>query len=145
MTAKVLRLLRWLPALVWMVGIFVLSAQSDPPRPQDPLLALITYTAAHFCLFGTLAVLLSWPLRRSANLGPDLRASLLAFALAVLYGVSDEFHQSLVPHREPSLVDVLTDAAGAAWGLWSLSLAVPHVKASLWRFQRTLLPPRAEL
>jgi VanZ family protein len=38
----------------------------------------------------------------------------VAFVLAVLYALSDEFHQSFVPGRHPSLVDaLLVDPAGA--------------------------------
>jgi VanZ family protein len=37
--------------------------------------------------------------------------------LAVLYGLSDEWHQSFVPGRTPDVVDILTDAIGAAIGL----------------------------
>jgi len=42
-----------------------------------------------------------------------------AWVLAVLYALTDEFHQSFVPGRHPSLLDVLVfDAAGAAIALW---------------------------
>ncbi len=38
-----------------------------------------------------------------------------AFLLALLYAVSDEFHQSFVPGRHPSWVDALViDGSGAA-------------------------------
>ena len=41
--------------------------------------------------------------------------ALTAFLLTVLYALADEFHQSFVPGRNPSLVDALGfDTAGAA-------------------------------
>jgi VanZ family protein len=43
----------------------------------------------------------------------------LAWLLAVLYAVSDEWHQSFVPGRYPSLWDVLIfDNFGALIALW---------------------------
>ena len=42
-----------------------------------------------------------------------------AWILAVLYAITDEFHQSFVPGRHPSALDViLFDATGAAIALW---------------------------
>jgi VanZ family protein len=44
----------------------------------------------------------------------------LAFALGVLYAISDELHQTLVPGRAGRPLDVAIDAAGVALGviLW---------------------------
>ena len=41
-------------------------------------------------------------------------AAVIAAAIAVLYGITDEFHQTFVPGRYGSGTDVLLDAAGAA-------------------------------
>ena len=43
--------------------------------------------------------------------------ALLLWILAVFYGISDEFHQSFVSGRTPSLVDLLADAVGALVGI----------------------------
>ena len=49
--------------------------------------------------------------------GFDRRRWVLALVLAVLYALTDEFHQSFVPGRHPSLVDALViDGAGAGLG-----------------------------
>ena len=45
-----------------------------------------------------------------------------AFALAVLYAITDEFHQSFVPSRTGHSLDVLIDSCGAAAGLFVLWL-----------------------
>ena len=41
----------------------------------------------------------------------------LAFVLAVLYGASDEFHQTFVPGRHGSPVDVVIDSVGIVVGI----------------------------
>lgn len=46
----------------------------------------------------------------------------LAWCLAVLYAVTDEFHQSFVPGRNSSIADVLIfDNLGALASLWLFS------------------------
>jgi VanZ family protein len=38
----------------------------------------------------------------------------VAVLLTVLYGASDEFHQSFVPSRQMDVMDLVADGAGAA-------------------------------
>ncbi len=45
----------------------------------------------------------------------------LPYLITVLYAVSDEFHQSFVPSRDASIIDVLADAAGGLLAAMSLS------------------------
>src|SRR5690606_15800676 len=51
-----------------------------------------------------------------AALAPAGRPALAL--LAVLYGISDEIHQSFVPGRFPDLWDLVADSAGALLGAW---------------------------
>jgi VanZ family protein len=95
----------------WMALIFFLSSQSRLPSPPDPLADLIFKKGAHFTVYALLAVLF---LRA---LPPGRRVWAVAWALAVLYAASDEWHQSFVPGRHPQPTDVLIDAAGATAGL----------------------------
>lgn len=49
----------------------------------------------------------------------------IAWLMAVIYGVSDEWHQSFVPGRTPDAYDVVADAIGAfvaviAVGAWDI-------------------------
>lgn len=108
--------LRWLPAVTWMALIFWLSAQPDLPRPPNDLLNLVLRKGAHFTAYAVLALCYLYGLGDSR---PWHRR--LALLLAILYAVSDEYHQSWTPKRQPALVDVLIDSAGAftAIALWS--------------------------
>lgn len=62
--------------------------------------------------------------------GRPLQAGLLIVLFCLLYGISDEFHQSFVPGREPSSGDLLADTAGAAAAvaLWLRSTAPRPLK-----------------
>jgi VanZ family protein len=105
----------WLPPLAWMGLVFFLSAQPKLPTPPAPMLDVMLKKGAHFGAYAILAFLW-WRALSRAGMGG--RAALgLAFAIAVLYGMSDEFHQSFVPGRRPSPSDVLIDSLGAAVAL----------------------------
>lgn len=110
-----MRRVRWgLAALAWMGFIFWLSAQPDLPRAPEPWLDKVVKKSGHVVLYGVLAWLYLGALRGNGLLSHRMR--LLAFGLAVLYGVTDEVHQSFVPGRTPSPVDVFIDGVGAALG-----------------------------
>ena len=99
----------WLPALAWAALIFALSSIPDLGTGLggwDLVLRKIAH-AAEYAILGALLV------RATGRSG-------LAFALGTLYAVSDELHQSFVPGRLGSPLDVAIDAAGVAVGvvLW---------------------------
>ncbi len=103
---------RIIAAIAWMGLIFALSHRSTLPLPKN-----ISFTSVigHFSVYFVLAILL-WMVLGLFPLSPSTRYA-LAWVLAVLYGVSDEWHQSFVPGRYPDVLDVVTDGIGAACGL----------------------------
>ena len=117
--SSVARVASWLAAVSWMGGIFYLSHQSAPLGTTASALESIV---AHVVLYGGLALLLQWALSGGGQ-GYALKWAVAAFALAVLYGASDELHQALVPGRTASGVDIALDAAGAGLGV-ALALLV---------------------
>jgi VanZ family protein len=102
--------LRWGPAVLWAATIFVLSSFSSLPPPPSAF----TDKHAHFGAYGLLAVLLVWGLTDRAPARTTWTTAAAAVVLAALYGASDEWHQSFVPGREVSALDLAADAAGAA-------------------------------
>lgn len=106
------RLLAWLPTLAWAGVIFLISAQPSESLPDFGLNDLVA-AAGHLFVYAVLMVLLLTALRRTTRL-TAARVTLLAFALLALYALSDEYHQSFVPGRDPALFDWLTDLTGAA-------------------------------
>jgi VanZ family protein len=93
--------------------IFFLSSKSQLPHVTPPGFPPLEAAIGHFTVYAVLAVLLWWALRGAGVRHP------FAWALfaALLYGASDEFHQSFVPNRNPDTFDLATDLAGAATAL----------------------------
>ena len=98
--------LRAAAPLALMALIFVLSAQEEAPGGPTELTSVI----AHFTEYALLTGLWIWAL------APELgrRALPVAAAIAFVYALSDEFHQSFVEGRDADPLDVLVDAAGIA-------------------------------
>lgn len=103
-----------LAILAWMGVIFTLSAQHRLPRPPG-LGPDFVAIAGHLTVYAVLA----WLLDRSALLSrfTPRQRFLIALLGAVLYGVSDEVHQSFVPGRTPDVVDLAIDTVGALCAL----------------------------
>ena len=119
---------RWGPLLLWMALIFWLSAQPVVPHPGRAVGLsdhLVDYVA-HAVLFGVLALCAWWALgdARLARRLTGRRRLAAALGLAMLYAVSDELHQALVPGRCATIPDLLADGAGIAAGglfLWLIT------------------------
>jgi len=98
-------------AAVIVFEVFLLSSRPLPERVpkipgMDKIFHFIVYAALSSAIFGSII--------KSKN--NHNKALFISIFLAVLYGLSDEFHQSFVPGRECSLLDLLADFLGAAFG-----------------------------
>ena len=79
----------------------------------------------HEAAYFGLTLLLIRALAGGAWTGVTRATLALAWVIAVVYGASDEFHQSFVPNRHAELRDLGADAIGAfaativagAWGI----------------------------
>jgi VanZ family protein len=95
-----------------MAVIFGFSSIPSKTMPSFGGWDLVVKKGGHMLGYGLLALAYWYGLRF------DRRNWWLALILAVLYALSDEFHQSFVPGRNPSWVDALViDGAGAAIAL----------------------------
>ena len=104
--------MRWAPVAAYSAAIYILSNGAVEAGAfhlfdgEDKALHFLAYFA--YAAFASYAVRGRFPSRS--------RAGAVVFAWAVLYGASDEFHQSFVPTRDASLADLAADAADAlAW------------------------------
>jgi len=135
----------WLPVLIWMALIFsgstdLMSSQRTsriigpvvrwlfPQLPEERVdqVVFVVRKMGHLTEYAVLALLLWRALRRPVKRDPrpwSWHEPAWALALAALYALSDEFHQSRVGSRFGSPLDVLLDTAGAAGGLMLVWLA----------------------
>jgi VanZ family protein len=108
---KAVRFLRRSLPILAAGGIFYLSHQPSPHvvPPLFPHQDKVLHAAEFFFLF--LSMFLNRDILRT-----DSRLAWI-FAIGVLYAASDEFHQSFVPGRDCSALDLLADIVGLAIGL----------------------------
>jgi len=133
------RTIRWrdavlmLPAAAWASVIFYVSDQSSPSGPvigggdKDLLFSTEILHVGEYAVLGALlwgGVRLGLYLRwRSGRLNSEishkreLRIIAAAAIFGLLYGISDELHQSTVVGRVASVSDVLLDVLGVALAL----------------------------
>ena len=91
----------------WPLSLVFRDSESGQGQSLDEL----GHGLAHVGMFAALAFCLHRALGKLS-----LKAAGVAAALATLYGVSDEWHQSMVAVREAALGDVGLDVVGAVLG-----------------------------
>lgn len=132
MMQKAATLLRMVPAAVVMGTIFFLSHQPGDSLslPEIPGVDKVAHMAVYAFLAATLLVAFSDEQKATR----PKRVVWLTVLLCALYGISDEFHQSFIPGRSSSFLDVLADGTGAAitsalWYRWRKKIA----KIASWK------------
>ena len=125
------RLSRYLPLFLWTALIFLAStglmSGSNTNSMLQPVLLwlfqhaseatlnfihLVLRKGAHFTEYAILALLAARAFKTSSR--ESLRGHWFAVSLllVVIYALSDEFHQSFVSSRTPSIYDCLIDSCG---------------------------------
>lgn len=106
---------RWLPAIFMMAFIFYFSSRPGESLPDFHDLDYFVKKAGHVIGYSLLAISFWYALEEIP------RRFLVAWVLAVVFAASDEFHQSFVPGRGATIIDVLIfDGPGALAGLFFL-------------------------
>jgi VanZ family protein len=79
----------------------------------------------HALVYGVLALTVLFAIHEDRYLRNPWLASLLGVLFCLLFGISDEYHQSFVPYRTPSVSDLVADTIGAVivvslWFKWKI-------------------------
>ena len=102
----------WLPVVAWAALIFTLSSLPNLSTAEG-VLGDVLSSGAHAVEYAIFGVLL---LRA-------LDARVVAFAAGIGYAITDEIHQSFVPGRQASVIDLAVDAIGLLVGIVLLERA----------------------
>jgi hypothetical protein len=113
------RVWRWGAVLAIAAALWWSSSRSGSGAASQ-FAAAYANNAMHAVAFAGLAAALWFACRARPLPAVHVAAAIAAWCGAVLYGVVDELHQRVVPGRSPSIVDVATDACGAALAIWWL-------------------------
>ena len=111
---SVFRLIKyWLPVIIYAILIFYLSSLTGEDLPglfigQDIVGHLAEYAILGFLLSRALK---AYNLKLSYN-----KRILWVCVIAIIYAMSDEFHQMFVSGRVASFFDLLLDAIGSLTG-----------------------------
>jgi VanZ family protein len=113
----------WLPVIVWALIIFNFSAHAVPKVGQSYWTDFIAKKLAHILEYGIFALL---NYRALINSGiKKVMCYWLAIIIPLLYGASDELHQSFTPTRTPTVRDVLIDTFGASLAILLMVKLLP--------------------
>ncbi|MFI5240823.1 MAG: VanZ family protein [Microgenomates group bacterium] len=124
MHAKILKKVSlWLPVVIWGLIIFNLSGHKLVAASPEYWKDFIFKKSAHLFFYGIFAVLFYRALRGEG--AERINSAYLAILLAFIYGATDEFHQSFVMGREPTVRDLLIDTAGAGIASFLLYYLLP--------------------
>lgn len=129
----------WFPVALWMGFTFLMSTDTfsaqNTSRIIEPILKFLFPTIsahslqlAHFVVrklahvteYSILALLLFRAFRAGSTEPHSVRWVLSSLTIVALFASSDEFHQTFVPSRGPSVVDVGIDTFS---GIISLTIA----------------------
>jgi VanZ family protein len=100
--------IRWIPAISIMAIIFILSSIPSREMPSFGFWDSLVKKSGHFIGYGLLALALWFAVKWNG------KKVWLVLLITFLYSISDEFHQSFIPGRHASLLDILLfDTAGA--------------------------------
>jgi VanZ family protein len=111
------KIIRFLPAIIWMSIIFYFSSGSTSAVPGDSTIRflilktfhLIEYAVLYFCFFIA------------------FNNSKKSIFTSYLYAITDEIHQSFTPGREPRFTDTLIDLTGILIGFYLIKKYKPYL------------------
>jgi VanZ family protein len=102
-------LLYWLPVLLYLTVMIVLSAQ---PYLRPPLEFPQSDKLMHALEYFGLGILVVRALRATMRIQLPLVAALLALSFGIVVGTGEEYLQSFIPGRVSSPFDLLADTFG---------------------------------
>lgn len=112
----------WIPFIAWAIVIYSFSSNPTVKTSEVHWQDFVVKKSAHLTEYFIFSLLLY---RGLINTGVNSKKAILIVILsAFLYGLTDEFHQSYTPGREPKIRDVLIDSLGSIFFVYSLKKVI---------------------
>jgi VanZ family protein len=109
------QLYRWGPAIIIMGIIYIASSTPGSDLPDFGYANFLAMKGGHLLGYTLLSAAF---LHGLSNGGHITRWRIaVTWILVILYAVSDEWHQSFTPGRNPALLDISIDTAGGLLGV----------------------------
>lgn len=106
-----------------MVLIFGVSSLEQPPLPMPEFEWLTIDKLYHFVEYAILGALVARALvKAKPAILPSRWVWHVAAVFSILYGASDEWHQTFVPGRFATLADWVADVLGSIAGVFAVYL-----------------------
>ena len=106
--------------IIYMIAIWVMSSMSSdaivelPDSKWDGFIK----ESLHLVEFGILYLFLALALLTVRELNGTI--NMILILISCLYGLTDEIHQSFVPYRSATVIDLVKDAIGVLVASWIL-------------------------
>ena len=149
----------WLPPLAWMALIWSVSSDLGSadhtvgpfawiigalfpwaPPAQVHLAHVVARKFGHMVEYAILAALWFRTLYAGRSL-PFTSSAQLALAISIVWAITDELHQSFIPSRTASAMDVIFDSTGAGLVLLALRLRNARFTRPTTSTERQLIAP----
>lgn len=125
------RIVVWLPAIMWMGTIFLLSSRSSIQVSNRDAINFFIFKTLHVIEYMILYFFVYRAVRFETQKTAYPYSFFLAYIVCVLYASSDEIHQTMVPTREGHPRDVIIDTIGIVLAWISIKQLFPNLPKRL--------------
>lgn len=129
---KVIRhfVLYWLPPIIWMIIIFIMSSRQRISLADTEVENFLIFKSLHVIEYAFLYLLLFRASFKTFSKKITIQTIFfISIVGAILYAISDELHQTFVPTRQGSVRDIFIDTIG-------ILLAFSYTKMYLNKLKR---------
>jgi VanZ family protein len=102
----------WGPAILLMLGIFFLSSRQRVSVADSFTINFIFFKSLHVIEYATLFFLVFRAMYKTFSNLELSKILFLSVIICVAYAISDEVHQTFVPTRNGTIIDVFIDTIG---------------------------------
>lgn len=126
----------WLPPIIWAAVIFLFSSYPTVATTEIKWQDFIVKKTFHIFEYAVFTMLFFRALKESGV--EKKKAGIYSIAAALLYGITDEFHQSFTPGRDSKARDVVFDTIGGLLAIYVIWKQLPKAPKKLRNWAKGL-------